>query len=346
MKRNISILFLFIFAVSFISAAGAEIKLEKQEFYPNELLKAEILGTFPEGLRLENIEIFENGKIHSVPVESRLIMLDTKYLYYAVLPSLNESYSLKIKNAKYYVGQETSSAELTANFTVTNTDKPYLSINKGFISTTSDFSITVKSLNGVQEVVAKFDATGEEKKVSIGQNADKTLTFSIAGIKEYTESSLVINSYTIPVYVSPIRQGETPFINETETQKNDTNKTTEPEQISLEEATQKQIQTCADISGKLCKESETCEGPTSWAKDVVCCMGTCKEKPKSKAWIGGVIILIILVLGAWWFYARIKKGGKPKSGKYDLEESSERFRERMYPKSNTELEVRRKLIKE
>jgi len=340
-KSALSLVFaLILLSLSFISAA-VEINLEKTQFYPSELLKAEILGTFPDGLKIANIAVYEGNAVHSTPTQSELLKTGEKYIYYAVLPSAEGNYSLKIKNAKYYINTDTSTNETAQNFTITTTNSTYLSINKGFISTTKDFSIIVKSLNGIQEVTAKFDATGEEKTTTIGQNAEKTLYFSIKDITEYTESTLSINDYSIPVFVSPQDPTQEPFITNTTPEDNLT--ATEPVEVAEEDATPAQLQTCASVNGKLCKSGETCEGDKSFEKGIICCKGTCVKK-SSNAWIGGVILIIILVAGAVWFYLKTKKSNT-KTGEEKLAETSERFKSRMNPQLS-QSEVNKKLARE
>ncbi len=354
MKKQVSalsLIILCILGISFISAAGAEIKPDKSEYYPNEFLRAEILGSFPDGLKLENIAIYEGEQVHATPAESELLKLSTKYLYYAVLPSANGTYYIKIKDTKYYVGQETSEEQIIANFTIANTDKPYLSISRGFISATKDFSVNVKSLNAVQEVVAKFEATGEEKTVTIGQNSEKTLSFSTSGISKYTESSLKINDYSLLVFVSPAGAGAEPFVNGTAAgpggEENTTDTEPEPELIPIEKATPEQIQNCEDINGKLCKKSEKCENSnTAFAKGVACCMSACVPKPKSWAWIGGIVILVILAAGGWWFYTKSKKAAAPKSEEEEFDARAKKYNLRMFSNLKPEPEVHKSLKRE
>ena len=342
----------FILALSFISAAGVEIKITggKTEFYQSSLLQAEILGTFPEGLSKSNIAIYQGDQVHSTPSESGLLKLQNKYLYYAIVPAKEGEYSIKIKDTKYWYGQEVKEDEVIKNITVKSTLDPYLSIKPGFISTTSDFSIKIKSLNGLQEITATLDATGEAVTKEIGYNAEKTFSFSIKNVKEYTESTIKAGSYVIPVFIYPIEQGEELFINETPQQQNQSGNETpltpeKPQEVPLENATPQQIQTCEDINGKLCKTDEKCEGQTGFAKAIVCCLGECVLKPasSSKSWIGGIIILVLLLAGVYWFYKKSKKSEKTR--KDSIDERTKRYQERMNPHIPPQQEIRKSLTK-
>lgn len=350
MKKLVLLLAVILMCLSFISAAGVEIKLDKASYYQSELLKAEILGFFSEDLKLENIAVYKEDQVHPIPTDSNILKLENKYLYYAVLPNLLGNYSLQIKNTEYWTGLDKSKETVIKNFTVASTSEPYLSVSPGFISATEDFSIIVKSINGLQEVTAKFKATGDEIAKEIGYNGQRTFPFSISGILEYTESSIEVGDISIPVYVYPKTQGEQLFINETATpavSENKTEEISEQKTIPLEEATPEQVQTCGDINAKLCKKGEKCVGGTSLAKGgLVCCSGECEVREISKAWIIGIILLILLMAGLFWFYKKSKKEGKSKSREYDFEERARKFKDRMYPNLKPEFEVRRRLSKE
>lgn len=202
MKR-VALLIGLILTLSFISAAGIDVKLNKNEFYQGEILQAEILGTFTSNLKAENIAIYKGDAVHSTPAEEGLLKLKNKYLYYAVIPSTTGDYSLKIENIEYYIGQEKSEETILQNFTITSTTDPYLTFDKGFISTTQDFTLKIKSMNAVQEVTAKLEETGEEITQELGYNIQDDFDFSIQGITNYTETKITIGDYSIPVYITP-----------------------------------------------------------------------------------------------------------------------------------------------
>ena len=69
MKRAYTIAtFILIFSLSFVCSAGVEPELTKTEFYQGEILKTEIIGVFLENLKLENVNIYEQGKVHPSPL--------------------------------------------------------------------------------------------------------------------------------------------------------------------------------------------------------------------------------------------------------------------------------------
>lgn len=83
-------------------------------------------------------------------------------------------------------------------------------------------------------------------------------------------------------------------------------------------------QTCEEMQGVICQEGEECDEELVYAKDDVCCLGTCKKTEKSSTGkiIGWAIIGIVLVFLIWFFKKRyrgakrgvdlfkIAKGGK------------------------------------
>jgi len=349
MKRVASFILLSLFIISFVSAVGVNIELDKTEFNQGELLQAEISGAFLENLKSENIAIYEDGEVHSVPLASSdLLKLENKYLYYAILPNKVGNYSFKIEDIEYYFGQDIIDNTTEKEIKIVSSLDPYISPSKGFIVATDDFKIKVKSLNGIQEITASFDANGEEVTKEVGYNSEKTFSFTIQGITEYTESTLTIGKIEIPVFVYPPASPPGGFINNTELEEqiesytNQTQEEPEVEVLPLEEATTEQIQTCADINGKLCKKSEICVGPTSFAQDILCCLGECEEKKSGTGWIFGIIIIVALGIASYFLYNKYKKTKqKPKD---EQVRRIEKFKQRMnLPNLQPEVEVKRSL---
>lgn len=349
-------LFLCLLFTPLVSSAGIEIKLDKDKFFQEELLQAEILGTFTDSLEESNMAVYKDNQVHSTPVESGLLKLENKYIYYAVLPSAVGNYSLQIRDAEFYIGQDVASDTIAKNFTVSSTTNPYLSVSPGFLSVTRDFSVRVKSMNAVQEVAAKFKATGESIEKEIGYNAEKTFSFSIAGLEEYAESEVEISTdgflsgknHKIFVFVYPPSESEAPFVPEViiPEEKPALNKTETPEAVPYEEATPSQRQSCEDLDAFLCKEGEICDGPTDIAKGVICCKGTCKKQESSLAWISGLVLFIILIGAAAWLYMKSKKSSpKLGSSKNSIEEQAAKYKQRagIYHNLKPEVEVKKGL---
>jgi len=84
-----------------------------------------------------------------------------------------------------------------------------------------------------------------------------------------------------------------------------------PSEESLPELTISK--TCNELGGKICGEGEKCDSDTEYAKDGVCCMGSCKATEKSQTGriAGWLIIAIVAVLVIWFFLKKYKGAKRP-----------------------------------
>lgn len=74
------------------------------------------------------------------------------------------------------------------------------------------------------------------------------------------------------------------------------------------------VKTCAELQGKICNETvEKCDTTPVYAKDNVCCLGTCQKiKKSSTGRIIAIIFILVIIAGLVWFYfAKYKKTKKP-----------------------------------
>ncbi|VVB83332.1 Uncharacterised protein [uncultured archaeon] len=70
--------------------------------------------------------------------------------------------------------------------------------------------------------------------------------------------------------------------------------------------------TCAEISGNICASDEECDKDPIYAKDNVCCLGTCKKTVSSSSGVIIGIIIIGVIAGALFLlYKKYKKAKKP-----------------------------------
>jgi hypothetical protein len=74
----------------------------------------------------------------------------------------------------------------------------------------------------------------------------------------------------------------------------------------------KSDKTCAELNGSICDSSQKCSQQTIYAIDAVCCPGTCDStaKKSSTGVIIGIIILVVIAGGIFWFYKRKYKTAK------------------------------------
>ena len=323
MKKEIAILILLVSLIPTILAI--EISLSKTSYQPQETLQAEITGNFI-SLNSENILVYKQDAVHSTPVISDLTKQGDIYYFYAILPNQEGNFSLKIENSQYIEAGQTKTDTIIQDFILKKTNESALSINPGFIIASEDFSIKVKSLNNNQDVSAELESTQETKNISLIQDSEKTLSFSISAT-ESIKTNLKINDYNIPVFI----------IEKTQPSTNQTNQTNQSEinqsipKVNIEDKTQEEIAAlnCIDM-GEKCEDNEKCEGEIVSSLDGSCCVGECKDKKQtSYLWIIGVIILVILITLVWFFYSKARKRQYPKSTEDILKEKSEDFGDRM-----------------
>lgn len=320
MKKEISILILVLFLIPTILAI--EISLSKTSYEPQETLQTEITGNFI-SLNSENILIYKQDAVHSTPVISDLTKQGDIYYFYAILPNQEGNFSLKIENSQYTEAGQTKTDTIIKDFILKKTNESALSINPGFIITSEDFSIKVKSLNNNQDVSAELESTNEIKNISLIQDSEKTLSFSISAT-ESIKTNLKISDYNIPVFIIEKTQPSTNQTNQSETNQS-------IPKIDIEDKTDEEIAAlnCIDL-GKKCEDNEKCEGEIVSSLDGSCCVGECKEKKQtSYLWVIGIIILIILATLIWFFYSKARKRQYPKSTEDILKEKSEDFGDRM-----------------
>ncbi len=98
---------------------------------------------------------------------------------------------------------------------------------------------------------------------------------------------------------------------------------------STEENFEISQQTCDEIGGNVCTLEEICIGNATFTKGgEYCCLDLCEEIKTEKGggskWIIGIIILIILGLGGYYFYRKSKKI-KPEKPEEKIKEISEKY---------------------
>ena len=199
-KRQIwNLLYLTIVSLLMIELAFAvQLTLSKEIYSPRETLQAQIVGTFM-SLSEDNILIYEGDKVHSEPVIKSLTKQNNIYYFYALLPNKESNFSLRIQDAQYIESGEIKSGPIVKNFIIKKTNESALSIDLGFILTNKDFSIKVKPLSN-QKLTATLEGTGETKNLSLIEEKEETLEFSISNLSS-GQTNLKINNYNIPVFI-------------------------------------------------------------------------------------------------------------------------------------------------
>jgi hypothetical protein len=201
------IIFLVISSLFLIPQIYAlDIQLAKSQYYPGETIQADILGSFSGGLTKEKILLCRGDEVNPIAVSSNLAQMSDKFLFYALTSSSLTAgdYSLKIKSTI----TPTCLSDIIFSEPIkiiSPTDEPYIQINPGFItSLNNNNQILIKTLGfiGVQNVNLNFLATSETKNFTLVDGAGRNLYLNTEGLYGNLVSSVTVNDYTIPVYLS------------------------------------------------------------------------------------------------------------------------------------------------
>ena len=176
-----------------------EITFSKDIYQPQELFQAQITGNFL-SLTENNLFIYKDGKAHPEPTLKGVTKQNNIYYFYAILPNEPGNYSLRIQGTDYLVRGVLNSETIIQPISIILEDESDLYINPGFIIPKDDFSIKVKSLFGNTDLTAIFEATGEEKILSLTEQVEETLNFNLPELIPQ-QSKITINGYEIPVFL-------------------------------------------------------------------------------------------------------------------------------------------------
>lgn len=196
MKKSVIILLTILLIPNILAI---QITPSKESYQPQELFQAQITGNFI-SLSEDQISIYKDGKVHSEPIIGALTKQNDVYYFYAILPNQPGNYSLKIENANYLERGTIKSDPISTPIIILLKNESDLYINPGFILADNDFSIKVKSLYGNTDLTAIFEATGEEKQLSLTEQKEVTLNFNLPLLGP-GQTKVTINDYEIPVFL-------------------------------------------------------------------------------------------------------------------------------------------------
>lgn len=227
MKRRA--LFIFVILASLLSInlvfALPVLEINKQNFQPGETMFGKITGNFEESVTKSNIHFFIGGR--EVFPEFDITFYNKAYYFYAYLKT-EGNYSFNINNILYrdtelnsinlnkelFVQQKEIVTQIesneSGNITYTNkTDKQLLSIQPGFVFTTTNAEVFVTNL-GTQalNISYKFEDVSENFSLL----AEESRKITLNPTKEF--SYLELNSFesvSIPVIYTPLN---TPIISQ------------------------------------------------------------------------------------------------------------------------------------
>jgi len=206
--KKLGLIILGLLIISTISAVEFNVK---KEYSQGEAILTKISGSFQEPIKQENILLYRDHV--RVAVNSQLSKIQEEYYLFVDLANKEpRNYSLVLQDVQYKIGAKVVRDNLTRNFTITNNFADF-SINKGFITTEDDFSITVQNLKDSKiNITYKFV---EEKTVNLYSGEINELKISIKDAPDLTLKNLEISSdntkYEIPVYVLDTSEAREPI---------------------------------------------------------------------------------------------------------------------------------------
>ncbi len=213
MKKRLFFIFIAILIVlsPFPLANAIEFNL-KSNYSQHEVILAKLSGQFYNPPLKEDI-YFYRGHVR-VGIDHDIAKIGENYYLFVPLGSKDpRNYSVSIENVEYRDEGEVKDEDITRNFTITDNIADF-SISKGFISTDSDFKITVDNSQDkkIDLSISHKTIEGEDKGISYIEThslspGEKQIEFDVrpeelasATVKELTLSSENQN-YTIPVSI-------------------------------------------------------------------------------------------------------------------------------------------------
>jgi len=99
-----------------------------------------------------------------------------------------------------------------------------------------------------------------------------------------------------------------------------------------------QVKTCVELGGRYCDSSknEICTrslaASNSVSSNLICCSVPCTiKKTSSSSWIWGLLLLVLLGVGAWFLYNKSKEDNSESFKKETISKRIEQFRSRINP---------------
>ena len=172
----------------------------KSSYNQGETLIVKISGNFLEPIPKEDVYFYKEHV--RVPFDYAIAKINDEYYIYAMQEKEAGNYSIEIKNAKYMQGSEVIEEDLKIPFYITNQTADF-SIDKGFVITSTEFSINAQNLQD-EKITISFKFGGKENSTTLNSGEVKEINFDLSGLDaglETLEMSSANLVYNIPIYV-------------------------------------------------------------------------------------------------------------------------------------------------
>ena len=200
MKRGI---ILFLCALLFLNSVSAISTTLKESYEKGETIIAEISGNIIEPITASQVE-FKRGHV-AVPFKYDFKKLGERYFLWAITPENENNYTLIIKDIVTTLSGKTETINFEQNFSVKGNLTDY-SIKPGFISTKTDFSISIKLNEDAEKPITINFPSTRDVILKPGEN---NLLFSISDFPAKGITDINIGKYLFHAYIAQTKENET-----------------------------------------------------------------------------------------------------------------------------------------
>jgi len=168
-----------------------EIK-SKDYFSKGETFLAEISGNIIDDINEEDVGFYKLGHV-LLPLNSEIIKINNSWVIYAILPYVEQNYTLRIKNVRFKEDNLIKTNNIEKNFSITNNTASF-NVKPGFIVSNKDFTIRLyNNLN--YDITVNYDLGGEVLgSFNVPSQSDEDKKISIEGVNSTKVTVLKLTS--------------------------------------------------------------------------------------------------------------------------------------------------------
>lgn len=138
-------IFLFLIPLLLILPLCSAVQIDMKSSYNlGETIIAKVSGNFAQAISDGDVSFYRRHMQTSMT--PYILKIDNEYYIYAQIPleKIPDNYSLVIKGAKYFQGNEVITKDLYSNFSITNKTADF-SVEPGVLSSNSDFDLVIQN---------------------------------------------------------------------------------------------------------------------------------------------------------------------------------------------------------